>query len=221
MARGPKTKLAARPAAKKTRAPKPPRPRAETARETRDALIDAGIALFAKQGLDAPSLDAICARAKKTRGAFYVHFPDRDAFVAAVMERVGLPFLDVVLGEPERGPRDLSAVVQRFLAAVASDEYPLTAKDGVRPHQLLDACARSEPVRARYASLIEQTIARLGEIVARGQEDGAVRGDVRPEDASAILLAAVVGAQTLLELRVDVDLGSAAMTMLRMLGRPR
>ena len=185
--------------------------------ETREALIRAGIELFAEQGLDAPSLDAICARARKTRGAFYVHFADRDAFVAAVMERVGIPFLDVVLGSGEDAPRDLTQVVQRFLMAVASGEYPLTRRDGVKPHQLLDACARSEKVRARYASLIEETIARLCTIVAQGQKDGAIRGDLRPEDVSAILLAAVIGAQTMIELRVAVDLAPAAVAVMTML----
>jgi len=197
--------------------PRETKPRAETMAETREALIRAGIELFAEQGLDAPSLDAICARARKTRGAFYVHFADRDAFLAAVMERVGFPFLDAVLGRGDDAPRDISHVVERFLMAVASGEYPLTSEKGVKPHQLLDACARSEKVRARYAALIEETVARLHAILAEGQREGAIRDDLRPEDVSTMLLAAVIGAQTMIELRVSVDLASAATAMLRML----
>ena len=63
-------------------------------------------------------------------------------------------------------------------------------------------------------------IARLAGIVARGQDEKTLRGDVRPEDAAAILLATVVGAQTLMELRVSVDLGPAAAAMLTMLRTP-
>src|SRR4051812_40727719 len=66
-----------------------PRTREETKQRTREALVEAGIALFAEQGLDGPSLDAICERAGFTRGAFYVHFRDRDELLQAVMERVG------------------------------------------------------------------------------------------------------------------------------------
>ena len=62
--------------------------RAELKAQTREALILAGITLFQEQGLDAPSLDAICEAAGKTRGAFYVHFEDREAFQVAVMERI-------------------------------------------------------------------------------------------------------------------------------------
>src|SRR5262249_34282992 len=119
--------------------------RAESARKTRDALVLAGISLIAEQGLDAPSLDAICERAGKTRGAFYVHFRDRDEFLVEVMDRVGTAFLDGVLAVPS----DLSATVQRFLEAFLSGVYPLTQRGGVKPHQLLDACARSAIVRAR------------------------------------------------------------------------
>jgi AcrR family transcriptional regulator len=55
--------------------------------ETREALIRAGMAAFSEEGVDLPSLDAICARAGFTRGAFYVHFKDRDDFFSAVAEQ--------------------------------------------------------------------------------------------------------------------------------------
>ena len=53
------------------------------------------MALFAKHGLDGPSLDDICAHAGFTRGAFYVHFEDRDDFLVAVMDRVGRQIVDL------------------------------------------------------------------------------------------------------------------------------
>ncbi|MGH7328029.1 MAG: TetR family transcriptional regulator, partial [Polyangiaceae bacterium] len=56
--------------------------------ETRDALIAAGAMEFAEKGVDGPSLDGICARAGFTRGAFYVHFRDRDDLLVAVVDRV-------------------------------------------------------------------------------------------------------------------------------------
>src|SRR5882672_9036667 len=65
--------------------PRPRRSRDDAKRETREALIAAGVSIFTEQGLDTPSLDAICARAGYTRGAFYVHFKDRDEFIKVVM----------------------------------------------------------------------------------------------------------------------------------------
>ncbi|MCZ7684911.1 MAG: TetR family transcriptional regulator [Sandaracinaceae bacterium] len=62
--------------------------RAEEALKTREALVDAAAELFAEQGLTGPSLDAICAKAGFTRGAFYVHFATRDDLIAAVVEKI-------------------------------------------------------------------------------------------------------------------------------------
>ena len=60
-----------------------PKSRDLAKQETREALIQAGMDAFSEEGVDLPSLDAICARAGFTRGAFYVHFKDREDFFAA------------------------------------------------------------------------------------------------------------------------------------------
>src|SRR5258708_36557590 len=67
---------------------------------TRDAIVDAALEVFSAEGLDTPSLDAICARAGCTRGAFYVHFKDRDDLVAAAMERRRRSVLAWLLNSP-------------------------------------------------------------------------------------------------------------------------
>ena len=71
--------------------------REESKRMTRQALLEAGLEEFVERGLDAPSLDAICARAGFTRGAFYVHFDNREDFIVQLMEWVGLRFLDTIV----------------------------------------------------------------------------------------------------------------------------
>jgi AcrR family transcriptional regulator len=189
--------------------------RKESKAQTREALLRAGMALFREQGLDAPSLDAICERAGKTRGAFYVHFEDRDDFLVAVMDKVGREFLDAVL----RANIDFDTAVSAFAAAFASGVYPISAAGGVRPHQLLDACARSPKVRKRYVSLIEATIQRLTLILQLDQAKGRVRADVPGRDLAAILLALVIGAHTLQELRAPLDPDTTAAAV-RKLTRP-
>ena len=51
------------PPSEHSRRRKPAESRAEVKEQTREALIDAAAALFGREGLDGPSLDAICARA--------------------------------------------------------------------------------------------------------------------------------------------------------------
>lgn len=197
-----------------------PRTRTETMAETREALLRAGAELFAARGLDGPSLDDICAAAGKTRGAFYVHFEDRDAFLVAVMERLGLPLLDELFGPRDAATPavDLATVALRFVTAVGAGTYPLTRPGGVRPHQLVEACLRSPAIRARYVAFVGDAIARLGDVVRADQRRGVVRPDVDAGGLATLLLAAVIGAQTLLELGVGVDLTRAGGSLLGVIG---
>ncbi len=187
---------------------------------TREALLHAAMELFREQGLDGPSLDSICERAGKTRGAFYVHFPDRDALLVAVMDRMGQLFLDAVLRSGEGD--GLADLVLRFARAVPEGGFPLMQSDSaVRPHQLLQACARSAVVRERYRALLSLCAERLAAAIRRDQERGRLRGDVDAPIAARLLVAAVIGAQTLLELDSPLDLPETASMLLATLAPPR
>jgi AcrR family transcriptional regulator len=192
------------------------RTREESKLATREKLLETGESLLGELGLDAP-LDTICERAGFTRGAFYVHFQDRDDFLRAVMDRVGTRFLDSVLGATG-DDADLATVAARFVRAVASGRYPLMSKRGVKPHQLFAACVRSRAIRERYVALAQESVDRLARTVERGQRDELLRDDVDPAAIATILLAAIVGAQALRELDMPFDLAATSAALLRMLG---
>jgi TetR/AcrR family transcriptional regulator, transcriptional repressor for nem operon len=56
-------------------------------RRTREALLDAGVAVAEEQGLAGLSVNRVVARAGVAKGTFYVHFADRDEFVDALHAR--------------------------------------------------------------------------------------------------------------------------------------
>ena len=62
--------------------------RTAEARATREALVDAALALFTERGYAAVGTEEIVARAKVTRGALYHHFDDKRDLFRAVFERV-------------------------------------------------------------------------------------------------------------------------------------
>jgi len=189
------------------------RSREEGKRETREALLAAGLAEIGEHGLMEPSLDAICARAGFTRGAFYVHFKDRDEFVSAVMERVLGAFLDAIIATGDE-EHDLEHTVTRFAGLLAA------GGDGGRHFQrLLEACTRSAPIRGRFAGLLEDAIERVGRAAAQGQGSGSVRGDVDPKALGTVLVALALGAVTALELGVRFDPVGARDAMLTLLRR--
>jgi AcrR family transcriptional regulator len=225
--------------------PAPPISRDAAKQQTRDALVAAALELFVEQGLSGPSLDAICERAGFTRGAFYVHFADRDALLVAAMERVGEEFLANVFAHvsdasdastrEESGRLDAlrsgesprSAVVEvthRFVDAVAAGAYPLLPPEAherktayVRPHQLIEACARSAVVRERYKALVEASIAHIAELASLDQWAGAIRQDLDPRLLGTTLLALILGAQTMAEIGVPIEPAKLARSVLSMI----
>jgi AcrR family transcriptional regulator len=219
----------------KTRAknPRHAQNRDDAKQHTRAALVTAALELFAEQGLDVPSLDAICDRAGYTRGAFYVHFKTREDILVAVMDQVGEAFLASVFAQmpelvggagpaPAKGGR-LHQAVRRFVDAVGSGAYPLMATGGkgplVRPHQLLDACARSSVVRERYRDLVQLSIGAVAGLVQADQSEGAVRSDVDPSTFATMALALVIGAQTMNDLGLALDPAHLASAVERMLAK--
>ena len=56
-------------------------------RHTRERLLDAAFDLFADEGVDATSIEAVCERAGFTRGAFYSNFESKYALLLALAAR--------------------------------------------------------------------------------------------------------------------------------------
>jgi len=204
---------------------RPRRAREVTKQETREALIDAAFAEFAAHGLDAPSLDAICARAGYTRGAFYVHFRDREQLMAAVVERVIGGFLTATIARGEEA-RELEQTIERFADAVARtiagasgrDALVLPVPAGVPFARLLEAITRSAELRGRFRMLLEGAIAAVAEVAAHGQRAGAVRADVAAMDSATLLVLIALGVLVALDAGVALDpsaLKRAVLTLLR------
>jgi TetR/AcrR family transcriptional repressor of nem operon len=180
------------------------KPRQVAKRETREALMRAGMSLFSEEGVDVPSLDAICARAGFTRGAFYVHFRNRDDFLAAVIDRVLTDFVDTVTARSEGG-RDLVDTVDRFLTLAAQGKVPLVAHQRLVMHLMIGGAHRADKMRARFKVLLEVALTRMAVAAEAGQAGGAVRSKVAPDLVAIWLAAAALGLTTLLHLGIEVD----------------
>src|SRR5215470_14618871 len=128
--------------------PKKKLSRAERAEETREALVRAAAEEMAEKGIEHASLNAICDRAGYTRGAFYVHFRDRDDLLAAVVEGVLGRFQDMVL--PKDAEPDLGATIAQFVGAILSGVPEAVGTREWKFHHTLAACAGSSRIRDKY-----------------------------------------------------------------------
>ncbi|MBU3751856.1 MAG: helix-turn-helix transcriptional regulator, partial [Mycobacterium sp.] len=103
--------------------------RADADHPTRHELLDAAIGLAEREGLAGLSVARITAAAGHAKGTFYVHFPDRAAFMVALHRR----FHD--------------ALFSRIVAATAAE--PLgPARAGKRLSAFLEGCRALPGVRA-------------------------------------------------------------------------
>jgi TetR/AcrR family transcriptional repressor of nem operon len=197
--------------------------------QTREALILAGLAEFVEHGFDSPSLDRICSRAGFTRGAFYVHFEDREDFIVAVMEARLSAFFDSIMdGAATEGGfapavrRFTGAVVEMMNSAAHADTRGLMTVGGVtiQLHRMVDAADRSPRVRSRLVSLLGNTIVRIAEIAEIEQASGEIRPDVDPELLGELLFALSIGSVTAVEAGLSLHSERAGEALIQLL-KPR
>lgn len=200
------------------------RPRADSTQATRAALVAAALAEFAAHGFDAPSLDAICARAGYTRGAFYVHFRDRAALMSAVIEQAMGTFLDTILAHGDAAS-DLGRTVERFADAVMQTlEAPrlgvpsaIPLPVGVPFARILDAVTRDPTLRATFGSLLGRAVTGVGAVAAQGQRARSVRSDVEAGQIGYALVLLALGVLVAIDAGLPFDPAELRTTVLRLL----
>jgi AcrR family transcriptional regulator len=115
--------------------------------ETRALLVEAGLRLFAEQGLELGTLDSVAQAAGFTKGAIYRQFPSKGAFLLALFEQYAAVarsgsgarqaswFIPLTVQFASQATRD--PLLRRRLAVVLAE-----APDGGPDGQLLKALAR-------------------------------------------------------------------------------
>ena len=116
--------------------------------ETRALLVEAGLRLFAEQGLELGTLDSVAEAAGFTKGAIYRQFPSKGAFLLALFEQYAAVaragsgarqapwFIPLTVQFAAQATRD--PLLRRRLAIVLSEAPDGGSVDG----QLLKALAR-------------------------------------------------------------------------------
>lgn len=93
---------------------------------TREALIDAAEEMFMEHGVARTSLEQIARHAGMTRGAVYWHFKNKADLFRAMLERVHLPFEDLIreIDAPVLAQSPLNAIRLACLKGLARLEQP-------------------------------------------------------------------------------------------------
>ena len=157
--------------------------------ETRSRLLAAAAELFAEQGVDAVSVDAVAEAAGRTSGAVYAHFGSKQGLLLALLDSWKDSVLTVVLAEVAVTESPLGQ-----LAAVWENVAPTTAESGswsLLEQELWLRAARDPEVadvlRVRNAEARRSTARRLA-----GWSSAVGAQPVAPPEESAVLVKALL-----------------------------
>lgn len=168
--------------------------------ETRSRLLDAAAECFAREGYDATGVAGICSAAGVSKGAFYHHFPSKQAVFLALLDR-WLALLDEQLLAASQ-PAANAAEAMRNIAGLS--RLVFQSARGQLP-MFLEFWTQS----AHDPTVWKTTIApyqRYREFFSLLIETGMAEGSFRPIDPKAggpILVALAVG--VLLQGMMDPD----------------
>ena len=197
------------------------RTQAERRDESGRSLLEAAIAVVARQGVSAATFDAIGAQAGYSRGLATQRFGSKQGLIEAVIRCLheqqeaallahdidGLPGLEGVL-----------AFVDLYLRGLSMDH------DGRAYFMLLSAAvADATELRAAFAEEHGRIEQRLEALVRKGQADGSIRREI-DADAAALMVGSLLfglSMQTLVDPGTRLDpIRETSLAMLRLSFRP-
>jgi AcrR family transcriptional regulator len=171
---------------------------------TREALLDAGVAIAEQHGLAGLSVNRVVAEAGVAKGTFYVHFDTREEFVDALHARFHARVQEAVAAATEGLPAGSDRIVR------AAEAYLDTCLED-RAVKALALEARSDPDLAASMSARHEGFAAsaVPSFKAMGWPDAA---------AASQLLAAMTAEVAIRELEAGRRLPAARRSLRRFLG---
>ncbi|VVJ20930.1 Transcriptional regulator [Amycolatopsis camponoti] len=155
------------------------RPLRADARRNREALVAAAREVFGAKGVDAP-LDEIARRAEVAIGTLYNRFPTR----ADLVEAAFLPTLE----EARAAAEEALALDDPWDGFVLFLERSVLMQ--VSDRGFTQVCTRAFDRTSGLEKAKQANASRIGRIISRAQEAGALRPDFRGEDLAIVFAAA-------------------------------
>lgn len=198
-----------------------PRPGRRTQAERRDesgrSLVEAAIAVAARDGVSAVTFEAIGREAGYSRGLATQRFGSKRGLIEAVIARLHEAQESALLAHEIDSRPGLEAVlsfVDVYLRGLAGEH------DGRAYFMLLSAAvADATELRAAFAEEHGRIERRLEDLVRRGQAEGAIRRELDPAAAALMVGSLLFGLsmQTLVDPTTDLDpIRETSLTMLRL-----
>ncbi|XKE44326.1 TetR family transcriptional regulator [Halomonas organivorans] len=162
------------------------------AEATRLALLDAAEEVFFEKGVARTSLEQIARHAGMTRGAVYWHFRNKADLFRAMLERVRLPFEELVAETAGEGTSPLEAIRLGCERGFLRLEQPRHR----RVHAILvHRCEFFSDIdpQAMQSEMASECLEALGDYLGAARAQGLLREDLAPEVATRLLQSLLSG----------------------------
>ncbi len=155
---------------------------AKPTQDTRLAIIEAAVRIFARSGVSAATLDDIAAEAGVTRGALCWHFHTKDDLMMAIIRHCGplsmiRPVIERIEQDLQNGVALDDETIIRRLAAGFYDGF--TAQGDLTRLAILVIYTHPQAARM-LADTIGKGCKRMAEYIRKRQNEGYFRPDIDP-----------------------------------------
>ncbi len=158
--------------------------------ETRAKIISTAFACFARLGYAATGVAEICLEAGVSKGAFYHHFPSKQAVFLELMKN----WLTGVDGEARRILKDSRPVPERFTHMASLFRSIFVDAQGSLPIFLeyYSQASRDEFIWQETVAPYQQFTNLIAEVIQEGIDEGSLRR-IDPQVAAQALVSLAVG----------------------------
>lgn len=163
--------------------------------DTREALIQAGTRIIAEQGFDTTGINAVLASAGVPKGSFYYHFPSKEDFGLAVIDRFAADYSRLLAGFLEDGLRTPLARIRRYLESGMAEMDAKACTGGCPIGNLgQELASRNEAFRARLDAVMRDWERQFADCLAAAREAGELATDADAHQLARALLSGWEGA---------------------------
>ncbi|MEU7526787.1 ScbR family autoregulator-binding transcription factor [Saccharothrix sp. NPDC042600] len=156
---------------------------------TREAILRAAAEEFDRLGYDAAPLSAILERSGVTKGAFYFHFPSKEALASAIVQVQDDTWPRLAGQWRDRGLDPLRTLIGLFDEAVSLLSRDVVLRAGVR------LAADRDVGYPGLSSAHLRWEKVLGDMLLAARDAGQLRPGADPEAAARALTSAALGAR--------------------------
>ena len=159
--------------------------------ETRNLIKASAVSMFCQNGYDAASVGDICSQAGVSKGAFYHHFPSKQALFLSIMQD-WLDGIDLQLFSKQNSNKSIPELIKEMgntmgvIFRAASGQLPMFMEFMVQASRDEDVW---RAVIAPYRTY-QQSFAGLIEM---GKQEGSINPDVDANQAALVLMSLAIG----------------------------